>query len=139
MDQISRSWAREPDNWSAEAAKANAEVALDWSYQFFPFDRHTVSFNISVADTHLFGCEQIVMLLRNDAGEGLENLLPLDGSWLPGSPQDGGELISFTEGESKCDIHILVRRNFVVFFVKNINCYHKWYIFSKKHTGCGIF
>ena len=57
--------------------------------------------------------------MRSSAGHMLVNLLPEDNEWLAGSGDDG-EVIDYTAGSSSCEIRIHVRRNHVVFFVKDL-------------------
>lgn len=96
------------------------DIRLDqeWSFTYFPFDKQTVVLNFTTTQpTHLFGCDEMVRELREHAGTRLENILPADHSWLEGH---GWPKIAHSNGTSWCMVEIKVRRNYVVFFVKNI-------------------
>jgi hypothetical protein len=82
----------------------------DWDFTYFPFDRHVVDLAFSLHGPRLFGCDQLVKTMRDSAGEGLVNILPLDDSWL--GPD--GELVTHSQEGSTCKIHINVRRNFLL-------------------------
>ena len=95
---------------------SSVEVEQSWSYTYYPFDRHTIELNFSVADTVLYGCEQLAAQLRAEAGDGLSNLLPSSGAWKA----SGGDPISYVVQHDACEIAIEIRRNHLVFFVKQI-------------------
>ena len=101
------------------------QLGLRKTYKYFPFDQHDLELDISVPGVPLFGCDRIVEALRDKAGDGLENLLPLDQTWLPAMSLGKSlpeQLITRTDTHlvGSCRIRIRVRRNFNTFFFKKI-------------------
>jgi len=96
------------------------QVVLEesWLYTYFPFDKQIVELDFSIPKTSISStsCTEIAEGMRDYAGSDLENILPEDDSWL----KDTGEAITEHYSDGHCMVHIHVRRNYVVFFVKNI-------------------
>ena len=96
----------------------NIVLDQEWSFTYFPFDKQTVVLNFTTTPpTHLYGCDEMVEQLRQYAGPNLQNILPADHSWLEGH---GWPKISNSSGRSWCHVAIKVRRNHLVFTIKNI-------------------
>ena len=81
--------------------------------QLFPFDKHelnltfVLSGSTSSTSSVLLGCATVADSL--DTSE----LLPRDNSWL-------FESISYAELDRGCQIRVKIRRNSLVFFIKNV-------------------
>lgn len=92
-------------------------------YKYFPFDQHDLTLKISVPrGVPVFGCDRIVEALRDKAGDELENLLPIDQTWLPAMNLGRDQLITRTDTHlvGSCRIRIRVRRNFETFLMKKV-------------------
>ena len=92
-------------------------------YKYFPFDQHDIQLNISIPGVPvLFGCDRIVADLRDKAGDELQNLLPVDRTWLPAMYLSKDQLITRTDTHllGQCRIRIRVRRNYMTFVFKKI-------------------
>ena len=111
-----------------EASSVTYNETLDFqlgfrtNYKYFPFDRHDLALNISIPGVPLStgSCDGIVKALRDSAGDGLENILPLDRTWLPAMNLGMDELISRTDTHlvGSCRVRIRVRRNSATFALK---------------------
>ena len=86
------------------------DVLHQFRYFYFPFDRQTIVFDLVIHSADIVGCEQLV----NESSI----RLPADASWF----FDEGVAASVPEGTSTshCRITISIKRNFLLFFVKNI-------------------
>ena len=88
-----------------------AETEQTFDYYFFPFDRQTIFIELAVADAQLVGCERLA--------QGANIGLPDDRSWF----LDTDSVRSYMPVDgtpSQCRLEIGVRRNFIVFFVKQL-------------------
>ena len=111
-----------------EASSVTYNETLDFqlgfrtNYKYFPFDQHDLALIISIPGVPLStgSCDGIVEALRDSAGGGLANILPLDKTWLPAMNLGMDELISRTDTHlvGSCRIRIRVRRNSTTFALK---------------------
>ena len=84
-------------------------VAESFDYFYFPFDYQTINFKLGVDGGDIFSCASVMN------PDGINVQLPDDDSWILTSSK------SEASGSGDvCHIKIQIRRNFLLFFVKNI-------------------
>lgn len=105
---------------SATVVQANP----DWKYDYFPFDRHNISFIISIAESNMSTCSDAFGLMTlTSIDEAARKLLPATQEWsfFTSSLAESIELLNPNGDASKCEIRIHVRRNALVFIIKQLS------------------
>ena len=109
---------------------ASATVPMEprWRFFYFPFDRHNISFILSAPSTNLSSSCRLVdgtpVLFESmglTAGSADSKLLPATAEWQWLSSYASGIDLSHPLGDtSKCEVKFIVRRQPLVFIVKQL-------------------
>jgi len=104
------------------SGSATVLMSPAWKYDFYPFDRHNISFVISVPDTNLSSCSEILYPMGFSAGGSIDGLLPATQEWNYRSADLGAPItVGHPHGDvSKCEVVIKVSRNPFVFLIKQL-------------------
>ena len=114
--------------YQAEEERTFSMSAVEFGpYYSFPFDEHELKITINIADGEIYNCDDALRdSTLTEVWEGPmfsrlqweEKLLPSTQEWNIVGSMDDFRLESNADGS--CSFTLLVRRNFIIFFVKQI-------------------
>jgi len=99
---------------------ANVTLAPIWTYDFFPFDQHDISFVVSVSEAQLSSCAELLAPMYLTSSN-RSQLLPATNEWELNEiavfhPTDS----SGVTRDDQCQVVVRVRRSAYVYVVKNL-------------------
>lgn len=108
-----------------QAGTATVPLIPGWSYYYFPFDQHNVSFVFALSQSNLSSCASLFDPMGLTEDNAAERILPSTYEWnfrfrYADSVVLANPVIDGVTDVTKCQVTLVLKRNGIVFLIKQL-------------------